>query len=66
MYTMIIRACYIVIFYRFQDSVHYDDTDGYFVIGGSRYMPGIHGYFGPTRYYRFGTKEVKYLFSNHW
>ncbi|TDH08104.1 hypothetical protein EPR50_G00094300 [Perca flavescens] len=45
--------------YEFQDSVHYDDTDGYFVIGGSRYMPGIHGYFGPTRYYRFGTEEVK-------
>ncbi|KAA8589682.1 hypothetical protein FQN60_013047 [Etheostoma spectabile] len=45
--------------YELQNSVHYDDTDGYFVIGGSRYMPGIHGYFGPTRYYRFGTKEVK-------
>lgn len=43
---------------RFQDSVRYDDTDGYFVIGGSRYMPGIHGYFGPSKYYRFGTKEV--------
>ncbi|XP_069006057.1 protein sel-1 homolog 3 [Embiotoca jacksoni] len=45
--------------YEFQDSIHYDDTDGYFVIGGGRYMPGIHGYFGPIKYHRFGTKEIK-------
>lgn len=44
---------------RFQDSIHYDDTDGYFVIGGGRYSQGIRGYFGPIRYYRFGTKQVK-------
>ncbi|XP_059197524.1 protein sel-1 homolog 3 [Centropristis striata] len=44
---------------RFHNSIHYDDTDGYFVIGGSKYMPGIHGYFGPIKYYRFGTNEVK-------
>ncbi|KAM9384072.1 protein sel-1 homolog 3 isoform 1-T1 [Pholidichthys leucotaenia] len=45
--------------YNFQSSICYDDTDGYFVIGGSRYMPGIRGYFGPTKLYRFGTDEVK-------
>uniref|UniRef100_A0A3Q0QU68 SEL1L family member 3 n=1 Tax=Amphilophus citrinellus TaxID=61819 RepID=A0A3Q0QU68_AMPCI len=45
--------------HRFRDSIHYDDTDGYFVIGGSRYLAGIAGYFGPIRYYRFGTKQVK-------
>ncbi|KAK1896326.1 Protein sel-1 like 3 [Dissostichus eleginoides] len=45
--------------YEFQDSIHYDDTDGYFVFGGSRFMSGIHGFFGPIRYYRLGTKEVK-------
>ncbi|KAK0141735.1 Protein sel-1 3 [Merluccius polli] len=43
---------------RFQTSVRYDDTDGYFVIGGSRYMPGIHGYFGPIVFYRLGTTRV--------
>ncbi|XP_027146236.1 protein sel-1 homolog 3 isoform X2 [Larimichthys crocea] len=43
--------------YNFQENIRYDDTDGYFVIGGSKYMPGIHGYFGPMKYYRFGTKE---------
>lgn len=45
--------------HRFQDSIHYDDTDGYFVIGGGSYLQGIRGYFGPIRYYRFGTKQVK-------
>ncbi|XP_067453772.1 protein sel-1 homolog 3 [Thunnus thynnus] len=45
--------------YKFQDHIHYDDTDGYFVIGGGKYMPGIRGYFGPIKYYRFGTEEVK-------
>lgn len=44
--------------YRFQDNIHYDDTDGYFVIGGGKYIPGIHGYFGPIKYYRLGTEEV--------
>lgn len=43
---------------RFGGSIRYDDTDGYFVIGGSEYMPGIHGYFGPTKYYRLGVGEV--------
>ncbi|XP_072246122.1 protein sel-1 homolog 3 isoform X3 [Leuresthes tenuis] len=44
---------------RFQNSIYFDDTDGYFVIGGGKYMPGIYGYFGPINYYRFGTEEVK-------
>ncbi|XP_039985010.1 protein sel-1 homolog 3 isoform X2 [Xiphias gladius] len=44
--------------YEFQDSIYYNDTDGYFVIGGSKYMPGIHGYFGPIKYYRFGTEKI--------
>lgn len=43
---------------RFSSSIHYNDTDGYFVIGGSRYLKGVRGYFGPIRYYRFGTREV--------
>lgn len=45
--------------YEFQASIHYDDTDGYFAIGGGKYIPGIHGYFGPIKYYRFGTKEIE-------
>ncbi|XP_035504340.2 protein sel-1 homolog 3 isoform X1 [Scophthalmus maximus] len=44
---------------EFQNSIYYDDTDGYFVIGGSKYMAGFHGYFGPIKYYRFGTEEIR-------
>uniref|UniRef100_A0A8C5H8P0 Protein sel-1 homolog 3-like n=1 Tax=Gouania willdenowi TaxID=441366 RepID=A0A8C5H8P0_GOUWI len=43
--------------YEFQDGIYYDDTDGYFVIGGGKYLPGIHGYFGPVKYYRFGIEK---------
>ncbi|XP_047442199.1 protein sel-1 homolog 3 isoform X2 [Mugil cephalus] len=44
--------------FEFQHSIYYDDTDGYFVIGGGKYMPGVRGYFGPVKYYRFGTEEI--------
>ncbi|XP_076591823.1 protein sel-1 homolog 3 [Chaetodon auriga] len=33
-------------------SVVLDDTEGYFVIGGGRYIRGVEGYFGPLVYYR--------------
>ncbi|XP_074523997.1 protein sel-1 homolog 3 [Halichoeres trimaculatus] len=45
--------------YEFKAGVLFNDTDGYFVIGGGRYMQGLHGYIGPVRYYRFGTKVVE-------
>ncbi|XP_060885719.1 protein sel-1 homolog 3 [Labrus mixtus] len=45
--------------YEFNQNVRLDDTDGYFAMGGSRFLPGIHGYFGPAKYYRFGTEQVK-------
>ncbi|KAF5894686.1 protein sel-1 3-like, partial [Clarias magur] len=44
--------------YDFQDAVLYNDTSGYFVIGGCLYMPGIHGYFGPVKFYRLGSKKL--------
>ncbi|KAM9431987.1 protein sel-1 homolog 3 [Clarias gariepinus] len=44
--------------YNFQDAVLYNDTSGYFVIGGCLYMPGIHGYFGPVKFYRLGSKKL--------
>lgn len=37
--------------YRF-DHVVLDDTEGYFVIGGGKYMEGVEGYFGQLVYYR--------------
>ncbi|XP_044057683.1 protein sel-1 homolog 3 isoform X2 [Siniperca chuatsi] len=29
-----------------------DDTEGYFVIGGGKYIKGVEGYYGPLVYYR--------------
>ncbi|XP_051030068.1 protein sel-1 homolog 3 isoform X2 [Phodopus roborovskii] len=36
----------------FHEDFHYNDTTGYFIIGGSRYVAGIEGFFGPVKYYR--------------
>lgn len=52
-----------VLFCSFQDPILYNDTSGYFVIGGSIYMPGIHGYVGPVKYYRFGSDTVSMKLS---
>ena len=30
----------------------FDDTEGYFVIGGGKYIHGVEGFFGPVVYYR--------------
>ncbi|XP_054437986.1 protein sel-1 homolog 3 [Pteronotus mesoamericanus] len=39
----------------FREDFHYNDTAGYFIIGGSRYVSGIAGFFGPLKYYRLRT-----------
>ncbi|KAM7326297.1 hypothetical protein ACRRTK_014775 [Alexandromys fortis] len=36
----------------FHEDFYYNDTAGYFIIGGSRYVAGIKGFFGPVKYYR--------------
>ncbi|XP_047449523.1 protein sel-1 homolog 3 [Mugil cephalus] len=36
----------------FRHTVVLDDTEGYFVIGGGKYVQGVEGYFGPVVYYR--------------
>ncbi|XP_032358274.1 protein sel-1 homolog 3 [Etheostoma spectabile] len=33
-------------------NVKLDDTEGYFVIGGGKFIQGVEGYFGPVVYYR--------------
>lgn len=38
--------------YSLEHSVELDDTDGYFVIGGGKFINGVQGYFGPLVYYR--------------
>uniref|UniRef100_A0A8C1MD79 Si:dkey-24p1.6 n=1 Tax=Cyprinus carpio TaxID=7962 RepID=A0A8C1MD79_CYPCA len=37
---------------RFGMNVMLDDTHGYFVIGGGKFVRGIEGYYGPATYYR--------------
>ncbi|KAG5275934.1 hypothetical protein AALO_G00126130 [Alosa alosa] len=44
--------------FNFHEDILCNDTSGYLVIGGSRYMDGFHGYVGPVRYYRLGTEKV--------
>ncbi|XP_007953473.1 protein sel-1 homolog 3 [Orycteropus afer afer] len=41
----------------FREDFHYNDTAGYFIIGGSRYVAGIEGFFGPLKYYRLRTLD---------
>ncbi|KAM3875095.1 protein sel-1 homolog 3 [Diretmus argenteus] len=36
----------------FTHTVVLDDTEGYFVIGGGKYIRGVEGYYGPLVYYR--------------
>ncbi|XP_073430804.1 protein sel-1 homolog 3 [Dendrobates tinctorius] len=38
--------------FSFDENIYFDDTNGYFVVGGSNYMIGINGFFGPVKYYR--------------
>ncbi|KAM5284802.1 protein sel-1 homolog 3 isoform 3-T3 [Hipposideros larvatus] len=47
----------------FQEDFHYNDTAGYFIIGGSRYVAGIEGFFGPLKYYRLRTLHPAQIFN---
>ncbi|XP_034557622.1 protein sel-1 homolog 3 [Notolabrus celidotus] len=38
--------------YIFAHDVVMDDTEGYFVIGGGKYIKGVEGFYGPVVYYR--------------
>ncbi|XP_048219820.1 protein sel-1 homolog 3 isoform X2 [Perognathus longimembris pacificus] len=41
----------------FLEDFHYNDTAGYFIIGGSRYVAGIQGFFGPLKYNRLRSLQ---------
>ncbi|XP_064142061.1 protein sel-1 homolog 3 isoform X3 [Loxodonta africana] len=47
----------------FREDFHYNDTAGYFIIGGSRYVAGIQGFFGPLKYYRLRTLDPDQIFN---
>ncbi|KAJ1214479.1 hypothetical protein NDU88_002097 [Pleurodeles waltl] len=47
--------------FSFAEDVYHNDTSGFCVLGGSKYVPGIQGFFGPVKYYRLralGTQEI--------
>ncbi|XP_037385428.1 protein sel-1 homolog 3 isoform X2 [Talpa occidentalis] len=47
----------------FREDFYYNDTAGYFIIGGSRYVAGIEGFFGPLKYYRLHTLHPAQIFN---
>uniref|UniRef100_A0A8C3WNX3 SEL1L family member 3 n=1 Tax=Catagonus wagneri TaxID=51154 RepID=A0A8C3WNX3_9CETA len=47
----------------FREDFHYNDTNGYFIIGGSRYVAGIEGFFGPLKYYRLHALHPAQIFN---
>lgn len=47
----------------FREDFHYNDTAGYFIIGGSRYVAGIEGFFGPLKYYRLRSLHPTQVFN---
>uniref|UniRef100_A0A8D0HBT8 SEL1L family member 3 n=1 Tax=Sphenodon punctatus TaxID=8508 RepID=A0A8D0HBT8_SPHPU len=48
-----------VLFSSFWEDFCYDDTSGYFVLGGGAYSSGVEGFFGPVKYYRLNALETE-------
>ncbi|KAM4048831.1 protein sel-1 homolog 3 [Anomaloglossus baeobatrachus] len=44
--------------FSFDENVYFDDTNGYFAVGGSKYVVGINGFFGPVKYYRLKALQM--------
>ncbi|NWW44456.1 SE1L3 protein, partial [Pedionomus torquatus] len=47
--------------FNFREDFYYDDTAGYLVLGGSGYVNGIEGFFGPVKYYRLNVLETEQI-----
>ncbi|NXU58007.1 SE1L3 protein, partial [Turnix velox] len=47
--------------FNFREDFYYDDTAGYFVLGGSGYVNGIEAFFGPVKYYRLNVLEMEQI-----
>lgn len=52
-------ANFSLMFSSFREDFYYDDTAGYFVLGGSGYVNGIEAFFGPVKYYRLNVLETE-------
>ncbi|XP_075705600.1 protein sel-1 homolog 3 [Rhinoderma darwinii] len=44
--------------YSLDGDIYFDDTDGYISLGGSKYVVGIDGFFGPVKYYRLKALQM--------
>ncbi|XP_018416905.1 PREDICTED: protein sel-1 homolog 3 [Nanorana parkeri] len=44
--------------YSVDDEINFDDTDGFMALGGSKYVAGIDGFFGPVKYYRLKALQM--------
>ncbi|XP_053314322.1 protein sel-1 homolog 3 [Spea bombifrons] len=49
--------------YNVEEDIYFDDTDGYIVLGGSKYVLGIDGFFGPVQYYRMRALNTEEIFN---
>lgn len=53
---------------RFKMTVKMDDTDGYFVVAGGKFIRGFEGFYGPVTYYRTRSPSVnlvRFSFTLH-
>ncbi|CAN2388529.1 Sel1-like repeats [Pristimantis euphronides] len=44
--------------YSLDEEIYFDDTNGYLALGGSKYVGGIDGFFGPVKYYRLRALQM--------
>ncbi|XP_069833592.1 protein sel-1 homolog 3 [Dendropsophus ebraccatus] len=44
--------------YSLEENIYFDDTNGYMALGGSKYVAGIDGFFGPVKYYRLKALQA--------
>ncbi|TRY54908.1 hypothetical protein DNTS_021325 [Danionella cerebrum] len=49
--------------FDFRLPILFNDTSGYFVLGGSSYLTGFRGYFGTIRFYRLGSEKANVCYS---
>ncbi|XP_049323398.1 protein sel-1 homolog 3 [Astyanax mexicanus] len=52
--------------HMFNIAVMLDDTDGYFVIGGGKYVRGIEGFYGPVIYHRTRIPSTNLVLQLPW
>ncbi|XP_043918094.1 protein sel-1 homolog 3 isoform X2 [Protopterus annectens] len=49
--------------YICDEDVFFNDTAGFFVLGGSKHVPGIEGFFGPVKVYRLTALTTDEIFN---